>query len=228
MLDSIRKLETPENIDLDIRVAGPLVRGQAFLLDSFIRLLIQMLVSLLLIFWGNAGIGLLLIITFALEWFYPVLFEVLRHGQTPGKRVMQIAVVNDDNTPVGWSASIVRNFLRIVDFLPMNHVAGLVCMTLNRDFKRIGDLAAGTLVVYRTRPLPPPPLPDARPWLPAFALTIQEQRAILGFAERHDSLSPERQQELANHLAPLLQQQDTGADAVTQLLRLANGLRGGR
>lgn len=226
MLDTYRKLETPENIDLDIHIAGPLVRAQAFLVDSLIKILIQVAATIGLVIFGNTGMGMLLIFTFALEWFYPVLFEVLRHGQTPGKRIMQIAVVNDDNTPVGWSASIIRNFLRIVDFLPMNYVAGLVCMTMNKDFKRIGDLAAGTVVIYREKKKTAPEFPHTRTAPPPLALTVAEQRAVLGFAERHQSLTAERHQELANHLAPVLHKQDQAA--VDTLFRMANWLRGGQ
>lgn len=226
MLDTYRKLETPENIDLDIHVAGPLVRGQAFLVDSVLRIIIQMAASYGFLVMGDTGVGLLLIFTFALEWFYPVLFEVLNHGQTPGKRLMNIAVVNDDNTPVGWSASITRNFLRIVDFLPMNYVAGLVCMTANKDFKRIGDLAAGTVVIYRERPAVAPQPESRAATPPPVALNVTEQRAILAFAERHTSLTSERQQELANHLEPVLHRRDQ--QAVDYLLRLAQWLRGGR
>ena len=224
MLDTGRKLETPENIDLAIHIAGPLVRAQAFLLDSMIRLLMQAAGFTVLIFFDNTGLGMLLIFTFILEWFYPVLFEVLHHGQTPGKKWVQIAVVNDDNTPIGWSASIIRNFLRIVDFLPFNHIAGLICMTVNRDFKRIGDLAAGTLVVYRPAKQPPPQLPSMQPAPPPMALTVAEQRAILAFAERHQTLTVERSEELANHLQPLLQRKNQAA--VDYLYRIANWLRG--
>lgn len=226
MLDTYRKLETPESIDLDIHIAGPLVRSLAFLLDSLIRFAIQIAASTALLVLGDVGMAALLIFTFALEWFYPVLFEVLNHGQTPGKKSMGIAVVNDDNTPVGWSASIVRNFLRIVDFLPAGYITGLVAMTLNRDFKRVGDLAAGTVVIYREKRQPPPQLPDNRATPPPLALNLQEQRAVLGFAERHKSLTPERRAELANHLAPVLHRKDQAA--VDYLFRIANWLRGGR
>lgn len=226
MLDTYRKLETPENIDLDIRVAGPLVRAQAFLVDSVLRLIIQIATSIGFVVMGDTGIGLLLIFTFALEWFYPVLFEVLNHGQTPGKRLMNIAVVNDDNTPVGWSASITRNFLRIVDFLPMNYVTGLICMTINKDFKRIGDLAAGTVVIYRERLAVAPALESHSATPPPVAFNVAEQRAILAFAERRASLTSERQQEIVNHLEPVLHRRDQ--QAVDYLLCLVQWLRGGR
>lgn len=226
MLDTYRKLETPESIDLDIHIAGPLVRSLAFLLDSLIRIGISIGLSFGLLLLGDTGIALLLISGFALEWFYPVLFEVFNHGQTPGKKIFGLAVVNDDNTPMGWSASIVRNFLRVVDFLPVSYLTGLVTMTASRDFKRVGDLAAGTVVIYRDAKKPPPRLPDSRATPPPIALTLSEQRAILGFAERHKSLTPERREELANHLAPVLHRQDQAA--VEALYRIANWLRGGR
>ncbi len=226
MLDTYRKLETPENIELDIHIAGPLVRGQAYLVDTLLKLVIQFAASIGLVLLGDLGSGLLLIVLFGLEWFYPVLFEVLNHGQTPGKRLMHIAVVNDDNTPVGWSASMIRNFLRIVDFLPMNNMAGLISMVLNQDFKRIGDLAAGTVVVYREKPVVAPALPDTLSSPPPLALTVEEQRAIIGFAERHRTLTPERQQELANHLEPVLHRTDQAA--VEMLFRIARWLRGGK
>ncbi|HVK98856.1 MAG TPA: RDD family protein [Dongiaceae bacterium] len=226
MLDTYRKLETPESIDLDIHIAGHLVRALAALLDSLIRFAIHIAVTLVLMIFGNLGMAVTLIFTFALEWFYPVLFEVFWHGQTPGKKAMGIAVVNDDNTPVGWSASIVRNFLRIVDFLPMGYITGLVAMALNQDFKRVGDLAAGTVVIYREKKVAAPQLPDHRATPPPVALSLQEQRAVLSFAERHQSLTPERRAELANHLQPVLQRKDQ--PAVDYLFRIATWLRGDR
>lgn len=224
MLDTARKLETPENIDLEIHVAGAAVRILAFSIDSLIRLIIQIVVSTLFAILGDFGVAFLLILTFVMEWFYPVLFEVLHNGQTPGKKAMGIAVVNDDSTPVGWSASIIRNFLRIVDMLPFGYLAGTLCICLNRDFKRIGDLAAGTVVIYRQKQNNPPIWPDVQSLPPPFPLNLIQQRAVLTFAERHRTLTEERQRELANHLQPVLKQKNQ--EAVDALLRIATWLRG--
>ncbi|RLU01522.1 RDD family protein [Ketobacter sp.] len=226
MLDTYRKLETPENIDLDIHIAGPLVRILAFTIDSLIRMGVQIGLLIALAFLGKVGMALWLILTFVLEWFYPVLFEVLNQGQTPGKKAMAIAVVNDDSTPIGWSASIVRNFLRIVDFLPMGYVTGLVSMILNKDFKRVGDLAAGTVVIYREKSKAAPKWPASTSSPPPIALNLKQQRAMLSFVERQNSLTKERQQELANHLQPVFQQQNQ--EAVNHIVRVATWLRGGQ
>lgn len=226
MLDTYRKLETPENIDLDIHIAGPLVRILAFTIDSLIRFGVQIGLLIALSLLGKVGMALWLILTFVMEWFYPVLFEVLNHGQTPGKKAMGIAVVNDDSTPVSWSASIVRNFLRIVDFLPMGYITGLASMILNKDFKRIGDLAAGTVVIYRENQNKAPKWPASTSAPPPVALNLKQQRAMLSFVERQNTLTRERQQELANHLQPVFQHQNQ--EAVNYIVRIATWLRGGQ
>ncbi len=96
--------------------------------------------------------GSYLIGLFALLWFYPVYFEVRAHGQTPGKRFMGLRVLQENGTPVGWSASVLRNFLLVADFLPVLYLAALISMISDSSFRRLGDLAAGTLVVYADPP----------------------------------------------------------------------------
>jgi uncharacterized RDD family membrane protein YckC len=139
--------ETPEGIDLGLRVAGPISRALAWIIDAFIRYSVLFALSTVLASLLSFGMGLFLILLFLLEWFYPVVFEVVR-GATPGKKAMGLLVVHDNGTPVGWSASMIRNLLRSVDFLPFFYCAGLISILLNSRFKRLGDLAAGTLVVY--------------------------------------------------------------------------------
>jgi uncharacterized RDD family membrane protein YckC len=223
-IDTLRIFETPEGVDLALRLAGPVPRAAAFLLDLLIRAAIYLALTPLL---GLAGVGagLLLLALFLLEWFYPVWFE-LRRGATPGKRALGLLVVHDDGTPVGPSASLIRNLLRVVDFLPVLYGAGLVTMLLDRDFRRLGDLAAGTLVIHAAparvgpRLHPHPPQPPRRP------LDLETQQAILDFAERAPRLSPARRAELAEVL--------TGAEglrgeaAVERLLGIASWIGGRR
>ncbi|HVJ12781.1 MAG TPA: RDD family protein, partial [Burkholderiales bacterium] len=156
----------------------------------------------------------------------PAWFEARWNGQTPGKRAMGIAVLNDDGTPLRWPGALTRNLLRAVDFLPFLYGIGLAAMLINRDFKRLGDLAAGTVVVYRgeksagTRQIPkvtpvPPPVP----------LTLEDQRAVLELAERAQTLTAERFEELAALPTPLVGQLQ-GQQAAVRLLGMANYLAG--
>ena len=108
-----------------------------------------MLVSMLASQLGRAGWGVMLLTAFFVEWMLPAWFEAVWGGQTPGKRLFGLAVLNDDGTPVRWPGALTRNLLRAVDFLPLLYGIGLVTMLINRDFKRLGDLAAGTVVVYQ-------------------------------------------------------------------------------
>ena len=175
---------------------------------------------------GDAGAGLLLLAAFALEWLYPVLFEVLRKGQTPGKQLMGLAVEHDDGTPVGWSASALRNLLRVADFLPFAYLGGLVVATGDPSFRRLGDLAAGTVVVYRSKPRAAQALPEVPVLAPPVPLRPVEQRALLDFAERCQGWSAERRRELADQLEPLTGA--TGDEGVRRLIGMARWVRGER
>lgn len=204
MLDTLRRVPTPEGFELTLRLAGPVPRALAFTIDLLIRVALFGAIAGLLGYLQGAGTGLILIIGFLLEWFYPVVCEVWWNGATPGKRAFGLAVLNDNGTPVTFGASLTRNLLRAVDFLPMLYAFGLISMLLSRDFKRLGDFAAGTIVAYRDRPGVRGAIPDARALSPAVALTLTEKRAVLDFAERFHTLTDERANEVAEHAAPLV------------------------
>jgi len=222
-LDTISHLETPEGIDLLLRPAGPLPRAIAWLLDFLFRVLIMTVLASVLLFLGKPGSGLMSILFFVINWGYSILFEMLWQGCTPGKRLMNLCVVHDDGTPVGWPASITRNLLRTIDMLPLAYATGLFSCLLQQQFKRLGDLAAGTLVVHRqTGTQARPELPAAKPLRLPFVLAREEQRAILDFAERSAQLSAARRAELAAIVAPVLGASDNEAEQ--QLKRVARGL----
>lgn len=223
MIDTLRTVQTPEGIDLHLPVAGLVPRTLAWLIDAFIRLLIYSGLGSVLMFFGNTGLGLYLLFAFVIEWFYPVLFEVLRDGQTPGKRSYGIKVLHDDGTPIGWSASLIRNLLRVVDFLPIMYGFGLASIMLNRDFKRLGDLAAGTIVVYQEKPLPVPKLSISRPSRPPYPLNLEEQQAIMAFAERTPGLTQERAEELAQLTGPLVANQRQGIETLHSFAKWLSG-----
>lgn len=229
LLDTVRRIATPEGCELELRIAGPITRVRAWLYDFLLRLVGWMVLGTVASLAGNLGFGFFLVGTFLLEWFYPVLFEVYMGGQTPGKRVCDLVVLHDDGRPVGWNASFVRNTVRFVDFLPVLYAAGFVTSLLNADGKRLGDFAAGTVVVHTDRRekqaatevaekgAEPPPLP----------LAFEEQQAIIEYHRRAGQLTDERALELAEIPLPL-----TGGlrpeQARRRLLRIGNFLLGRR
>jgi len=199
-LDTLRHVETPEGITLTLRVAGPVARALAYGVDSLVKYGALLGLMLVLAWLGQAGLGVWLIALFLIEWFYPVLFEVYAAGATPGKKALGLQVVHANGGPVDWPAALIRNLLRAVDFLPMFYGFGLVAMLSNRDFQRLGDLAAGTVVVYRRSPAKPPALPPGSALPPPLPLSLAEQQGLIAFAERGLALNSERQAELAELL----------------------------
>jgi uncharacterized RDD family membrane protein YckC len=226
MLDTYREIETPEGVELHLRAAGPVARALAYAIDLLLRGVVLFVLSIVLSMIGNFGGGVFLIVMFLMEWFYPVLFEVYRNGETPGKRMFGLRVLNDNGTPVGWGPSLVRNLMRAVDFMPAFYAFGLVSMLFNRDFKRLGDLAAGTVVVYQERAARKLDLPDVPAIAPPLGLSLAEQRAVITFAERSQRLTEVRAEELADLLAPLTGV--SGRAGIQRLYQIANWLVGKR
>jgi uncharacterized RDD family membrane protein YckC len=208
-----------------MRIAGPVVRAWAWAIDFAIRAAVYLALALMFGFLGGLGIAVILVGFFLIEWFYPVLFE-LRSGATPGKKAMGIQVVHDNGTPVGWSSSLIRNLIRAADFFPFLYGFGLISMLANRDFKRLGDMAAGTLVVYGERTPSRQPLPLVDPIAPPADLLVDEQRTLLAFAERSPLLSADRSSELAGILSDITGKH--GPEAATLLHAYANYLAQGR
>ncbi len=223
-VDTNYLVETPEGIDMHSELAGPVARTLAYAIDITIRTVVLSVTSIVLAIAGKTGLGFILVISFLLEWFYPVLFEVFRQGQTPGKRAMGLAVVNEDLTPVALGTSVIRNLLRFADFLPFAYLFGLMSMVVSSKFQRLGDLAAGTLVIYRLAAPLSHDLPKVKPLAPPIPLNLEEQTAIINFTQRHQEISLERQQELAEILNDV-----TAKDApenVTYLRSIGNWLVG--
>jgi uncharacterized RDD family membrane protein YckC len=228
LLDTIRPRPTPEGCELDLQIAGPMSRAMAWGIDAGLRLMLWTSIAQTLIVFGRAGIGLIFLSGFLIEWLMPVLFEVLWRGQTPGKRLLDLAVVHDDGTPVGWAASLARNTVRVVDFLPVAYATGYVSMLVSADAKRLGDLLAGTVVVQVGRGAKAAAwTEDGRAEPPAFPLTPEEQRAVIEFGRRSPSLTDERARELALVAKPLVGGLRSG-DAVARLQCIARFLLGAR
>jgi uncharacterized RDD family membrane protein YckC len=226
LLDTTRRVATPEGIELTLRLAGPVPRALAWSVDLAIRVGIVLVVMTVASQLGRAGWGVVLLASFFVEWLLPAWFEAQMGGQTPGKRLFGLAVLNDDGTPLRWPGALTRNLLRAVDFLPLLYAFGLVTMLLNRDFKRLGDLAAGTVVVYVSAATEVArKIPEAAPVVPPVELDLDEQRAVLELAERSTGLTRERVEELAALPTPLVGRLD-GERAAARLLGMANYLAG--
>jgi uncharacterized RDD family membrane protein YckC len=227
-LDTRFTAETPEGIALALRPAGVTARFYAFAIDSLIRFGIFIAISIALEGFGGLGKGLTLIAWFAIEWFYPVVFELTLSGATPGKRSMGLRVVMDSGLPVTPAASLVRNLLRTADFLPMLYGFGFACLLLRSDFKRLGDIAAGTLVVYVKPVTLDGPMPDARPEAPRRPLSPREQAAVIAWAARSSRITEARLAELAAIAAPGVGLLEERATATPRLLGIAQWLLGKR
>jgi uncharacterized RDD family membrane protein YckC len=227
-LDTLRHIATPEGCEITLRVAGPVARAGAWLIDLVIRFAVWMGILTVSAYLGAFGEGMFLVSIFLIEWFYPILFEVFWQGKTPGKSVFGLAVVHDDGTPVKWHASFIRNTLRVADFFPAMYATGFVALLLNRDGKRLGDVVAGTVVTYIDKEKRNGLGKDeegAEP--PPFPLTVDEQRALIEFRHRARTLTRERANELALSAAPLTEGM-TPEGARARLIRIANYLLGER
>jgi uncharacterized RDD family membrane protein YckC len=146
---------TAEKVLLKYRVAGLGARFLAWMVDQLV--LVVFIVAGAFFFipldMGAEGLGtaLTLLWSFCVQWGYFMLLEWLWNGQTPGKRLLGIRVIQLTGTGIGFYQSAVRNLIRVVDSLAFGNAVGFVVALTNRENRRLGDLAAGTLVVYLER-----------------------------------------------------------------------------
>jgi uncharacterized RDD family membrane protein YckC len=197
VLDTVVSAETPEGILLELRPAGLTARFYAFLLDWMIRLVFLYASAIVASLFSGLGVAFLLIMLFVCEWLYPILFELTRSAATPGKRAFGLKVVMDNGLPITPAAATTRNLLRAADFLPFCYGFAIVSMLVRGDCKRLGDLAASTLVVYQPRTTPKPTLADVPPVIPQRRLALEDQAALAALAARAPRLTVERLDELA-------------------------------
>ena len=222
MIDTLRPVSLPEGVEITLRLAGPVTRARAWFIDFALRFLVASSLPGLFQFFGKAGMGLSMIASFATWVLYPIVFEAM-WGATPGKRLCNLVVVMGDGTPLTWPAAALRNVMRFADMLPVGYAFGLACMMMDSQFRRLGDLAAGTVVVHREVAAPAAQAPTGAAFAPPVALTPLEQRAVLDFAERRRSWSNERAAELAELAAPLVEGL-RGDAAAARITGIAAGL----
>jgi uncharacterized RDD family membrane protein YckC len=235
--NDVLKIDTPENVTFDYEVAGIGSRFLAALVDTVVIVLLQVIVIGVLIllvveFEADSDeaaiwiVALLSLVAFAFFWGYYIFFEILWNGQTPGKRWVGLRVIRLDGTPVTAAEVVIRNLVRVIDLLPTAYGVGVISMFLNHNSRRLGDLAAGTIVVHDARSLPLSEMAANRrgtlstlkpgqpvpPGFPLERLGPQQVRLIEEFLLRRYQLDNGRQ--LAQHiLSSLYQQLDLPADS---------------
>jgi uncharacterized RDD family membrane protein YckC len=228
-------VDSPEGATFRYELASLTDRAKAYGMDLLIRFAVMIVIGIVFVIALGpamlAGVGLWLIIYFAVEWGYYVLFELWWNGQSPGKRIFDLRVVKVGGEPIGFFESVLRNLLRAADGMPPlwffgSYASGSLAMLLTKRFQRFGDLAAGTVVILERkswysgvasrparRSAASPGAASAGPGQPPFGppvgeaqlrglrLSNRELQMLADFVERKERLHPERREELAQILA---------------------------
>ncbi len=256
------RFETPEQIDVSYVVAGLGSRGLAALIDAIIVTIamsivtipgsigVTVLIRLILHGLGHRDVGDNLVpiivasmslVGLAMIGCYYVFFEAFWHGQTPGKRWIGIRVIREGGRPLTFSASMIRNVIRLIDFLPFYYMIGVIVMFIDRKSRRLGDFAAHTIVVKEQKSVKLDSLDASTRVLPSTStpigdsarlairnvrhLTSEDRRMLREYLHRRDKLSKESADRIGTKLAQafaLKTGYDLGAEApILFLERLA-------
>lgn len=236
------EVETPDHVVLRYDLAAAGNRGFAAMVDFGIASLIFVGAQFL----GNAGtdrfgarfatwLGVFILLTLLLAWSYFVLLEWLWQGQTIGKRMFGLRVIRDDGAPAGFIAVLIRNLLRMVDFLPAFYGLGLVMVIVSSRAQRLGDMAAGTYVVRAPRPrIDYFSLRTATPLAAGATVELrtlsgEAQRLVREFVAREAGLRPAERARVARQIAERVRpyaREDAGiADDAEFLRAVARSLR---
>ena len=202
MLDGRLSLTTPEGVRLLLTPAGPFLRACAWAVD-FLTWSVTLLLIRAILPAGKFVEGIFFLLLFVSYWGYPIICEVYFGGRTLGKRAFGLEVVRSDGLPVGWRESTLRNLLLVADFLPLAYATGLACMLLDTRFRRLGDIVAGTQVIYRESDAVRAASPQAVPMALPFTLNADQLRTLVDLFERESTLPPERMAELGSIAEPL-------------------------
>jgi len=230
LTDDSKVVLTPEQVAVTYRLAGIGTRFCAALIDSLLQtaMLVSLWGLLLLLFTFGLGglaiawarfsvwvVALALLVSFLVMWGYPIYFETIWHGQTPGKRLCGLRVLRDGGFPIDFRAAMIRNIMRIVDSLPFAYGIGVISIFCSRDSKRLGDFGAGTIVVIDTAERPAPqsvaPAPaeastgysllSDQACLSLGALSRDDYAVIRRYLERKDTLDPGTRLRLGKEIA---------------------------
>ena len=221
-----RRIEivTPENIEISYELAGIGSRFVAVFVDHLIQVIVILLFSLVASYFSAGIIGrvtggkasgfvlaLVIIAVFLVMFGYFIFFELIWSGRTPGKRLAGLQVIRDGGYPIDPYSSFIRNIVRLADILPPLYGIGIVSVFISSEYKRLGDFAAGTLVVKVRAPatLTEKVRGPASPTVAHFmsmvrtvdALTGEEFAALRRFGQRRPELDVIAQAQLGMRLA---------------------------
>lgn len=221
-MDRTLEVRTPESIAFSYELAGLGSRFLALVVDQAIQIAVLVAIFAGAIFWAvrnvprasvspadvklgeSIAIAVFVVIAFAVLFGYFIVFEATWNGQTPGKKLLGIRVVRDGGYPIDFGASLIRNLIRVGEQLIGYYTIAAISALISPENKRLGDLAAGTIVVRDARLAQPMKLRE-RAEEPAYAPTAYlsgEERALVKrFIERRDTLSADRRRELSWDLA---------------------------
>lgn len=216
MTERRRTIVTPEAVALSVDAAGLGSRMIALLIDTLIQGALALVVTVV-----AASIGLyrtpvvvvFSLMLFVLVWGYFPLWETFWRGRTPGKRAQHLRVVMVDGQPATAGPIFLRNLVRVADFLPGGYGVGAIAILLSRNSRRLGDLAAGTMVVRERAAPEPAPLAAATPTAVALDTAGLRQRdyvVVRDFLQRRSSLDSAARGALARTLADALRRRVGG------------------
>lgn len=232
-IDATMEVVTPENIAVHYRVAGPVRRALAFVIDLAILAVVIAVVTFIIgltvgFLSGGLASAIIIISFFLLSWFFLGAQEAYFNGRTMGKSILGLRVIAISGQPINGLQAIMRTLLRYPTLvLP---VIDLITMSLNDRFQRLGDIVCGTVVVIEDRAwlfgvakLDDPRAIQLAAYLPVnFEITKSLAKALSTYVERRKFFSAPRRKEVARHLAePLLRRFDLPSDTSYDLLLCA-------
>jgi uncharacterized RDD family membrane protein YckC len=218
-----RSIVTQEAVAIAPDIAGLGSRMIATVIDTAIQAAAGIGLTIAFVVSGSSDstpyLVIYLVLMFLIVWGYFPLFEGLWNGRTPGKRAQRLRVIQDNGQPLTLGPLLVRNLVRLVDFLPANYAVGALTILLTRKSQRLGDLAAGTIVVREHASPAPTALSLEGEDMSAGAgavdtarLTERQYGLVRSFLERRESLTPEARSALASQLARAIRPSVGGGD----------------
>jgi uncharacterized RDD family membrane protein YckC len=209
---------TPERVSLQYDIAGIGSRGAAAIVDTAIQLVAVVVfflgVSAAAVVGASVGIrgeglavllfGLIVLALFVITAGYFMVFEILWNGQTPGKRLVGVRVIRENGYPIRPVDAVIRNLVRIVDWLPATYGIGVLTMLLNRRSKRLGDFASGTIVIREAARGATAAMIPTVTASRGYTLTNSDATLVRDFLTRRVTMNSQARSDLARRLATTL------------------------